>query len=152
MIFTKIQVYQQAFYILTFSVNFSWTIIISSTVNKNTCCKCFFIIKKDPKRTKSKRNPNEKVSVAHFFYYPNLLPVFFVLNWNDPRLSYSSFFSVFLSLSGVAAATLARWNYCVAVNLYHLPRRLPQTAISAKPRGFYDCHSYLRSPKKRLQI
>ena len=27
--------------------------------------------------------------------------------------------------------------------------RLPQTAIPAMPRGFYCCHSYLRSPLKK---
>ena len=91
------------------------------------------------------------LSVAHFFYYPKLLPVFFCveLKWPSPQLLLLLFsFSISLrnsSSSYFGTMKLLCGSKLVSFTTY----RLPQTAIPAMPRGFYCCHSYLRSPLKK---
>ena len=105
-------------------------------------------IKKDKIQKKSKWESFSR----SLFLLPKPSACFFVLNWNDPRLSYSSFFfSVFsISLRNSSSSYFGTMKLLCGSKLVSFTTyRLPQTAIPAMPRGFYCCHSYLRSPLKK---
>ena len=106
---------------------------------------------KKSKRTKSKRNPNEKVSVAYFFITQTFCLFFCVeLKWPSPQLLLLLLFSFSISLRNSSSSYFGTMKLLCGSKLVSFTTyRLPQTAIPAMPRGFYCCHSYLRSPLKK---
>ena len=106
-------------------------------------------------RNQKGQNPKE-IQMRKFpsltFFITQTFCLFFCveLKWPSPQLLLLLLFSFSISLRNSSSSYFGTMKLLCGSKLVSFTTyRLPQTAIPAMPRGFYCCHSYLRSPLKK---